>query len=334
MADEQPKINLELFDKEVHRLLNQSIETIKVRFGDMLAIGGDQPDLALVEKYTTVYNRMMPDEHIQHYELLFNAHRRLFLSVLDDDSFLKRGKLYVSVIQLNHGSDVRLKKLERDARIPISNIYKIACDVKDAHIAAFKKYHADDSDVVDPSRDGLRPQIILLHLFRIFYHIITTEDRTAIGKIVTTLEETLGLPNRTVIQPAITTTAASNIATNGGLSSLFSMATGLMEKMGMNPPDIKPPSESEITNIISQVFNSEHTQSAIQGMFSSLQNCDNFETAVSTVIQKVTDKDTMEAIQATVVNATSQISHDPNTASSTTSSSTTQSIGYAPAYAE
>lgn len=325
MTEDQPQINEDLFDKEVGKLLKQCIETITTRYKEIISIEGKHADLASTEKYTKVYNRMKPNEHIEHYETLYNANRRQFLSVLDDDKFLRNGNLYVSVLKLTRDSEPVHRTIEKQARIPISNIYRMACELRDAHIAAYDGY--DGIVVPESNTDELRPQIILLHLFRIFYHIITTSDQTALGKIVTTLESNLGVKTRTVVTPGISAASASDIATGGGLSSLFTMATSLMSKMGLNPPEnIKPPSESEITNVISQVFNSQHTQNAIQGMMSSLQGCNDFESAVGTVIKSVSDPATMEAIQASVVNATGQnLAITDSTTASTTTSTTTSS---------
>ena len=59
-------------------------------------------------------------------------------------------------------------------------------------------------------------------------------------------------------------------SSNGGLSGLFALATSMMEKMGCRPPpNIKPPSENEISAVINTVFNNETTQNAIQARFNS-----------------------------------------------------------------
>ena len=95
---------------------------------------------------------------------------------------------------------------------------------------------------------------------------------------------------------------AGGAGTGGGLSSLFTMATTMMEKMGYKPPpNMKPPSENEISNVINTVFNNETTQTAIQGMFSSLNGCQDFGSAIQEVVKNVTDPKTMEAIQGSVV---------------------------------
>jgi len=291
------------FDREFRLLVKQSQEAIQARYGVSMELGETRSELVCLNRYLGIYNSMTPQEHYSYFETLFNRNRTSVLNCLKDDRWIRTGRL---VIQFGEGIKGMPERC-RQIRIMLSEIFLIACDLQQT---AERALDGIDEQIAQSAggKDLIRPNILLLHLLRIFYHLTDSADKESLGIIVTQLENDLGVSKKTVgsepwITPATTAAASgTQTAASGGLSGLFTMATSMMEKMGYKPPPgMKPPSEGEISTVISTVFNNETTQNAIQGMFTSLQGCQDFGSAVQTVVKNVTDPATMEAIQGSVM---------------------------------
>ena len=284
-----------LFDREVRLLIQQADETLRVRFGTSIELGKIPDELSSLTRYFGIYSKMSPDEHYQYFESVFNQKRREILNTLKDDRWLRTGRIR---IQFGQGNK---KVEEKKIMIMLSDIFLVACEIQEQaekSLEGIAEEHASGA----AGKDIIRPNILLLHLMRIFYHLNDGPDKKAVGDIVTQLETDLGVKNKTVGASSAPPPATQGV-TGGGLGGLFNIATNMMSKMGFQPPaNMTPPSEGEISNVIETVFNNPTTQNAIQGMFSSLQNCTNFGDAVNTVVQNVTDPQTMEAIQGSVAN--------------------------------
>lgn len=287
------------FDREFRLLIKQAQETIQARYGISLELGDSRPELVCLDRYLAIYNSMTPQEHYSYFETLYNRNRNAVLNCLKDDRWIRTGRLVIQFGEGIKGMAERCKQI----RIMLSEIFLIACDLQQT---AERALDGIDEQIAQSAggKDLIRPNIILLHLIRIFYHLNDGADKEILGDIVTQLENELGVIKKTVgSEPwASSTPNVNQTATSGGLSGLFTMATNMMEKMGYKPPPgMKPPSEGEISTVINTVFNNETTQNAIQGMFTSLQGCQDFGSAVQTVVRNVTDPATMEAIQGSVM---------------------------------
>lgn len=287
------------FDKEFRLLIKQAQETVQARYGLSLELGDVRPELICMNRYLSLYNNMTPSEHFQYFENMFNRFRTQILNTLASDIWLRNGRI---AIQFGEGVKEVMER-SKQIRIPISDVFVIACELQ---ATAEKSLDGIDEKFVNGTadKDLIRPNILLLHLMRIFYHLNDGADKEALGVIVTHIENELGVPRKTVgsepwkVQP-VPPISIQNA--KGGLSSLFDMATGMMEKMGFQPPaGLKRPSEEEMGSVISSVFQSETTQNAMQGIFTSLQGCNDFGTAIQTVVRNVTDPTTMSAIQESV----------------------------------
>lgn len=290
------------FDREFRALITQSQEIIKAKYGVSLDIGDVRPEFVCLNRYLSIYNSMTPDEHFRYFETLYGRKRHEILNCLKDDRWLRTGGI---TIQFGEGikSTKEIEEKRKQVRIMVSDIYLIACELQ-----AQAEKSLDGIDITFAKdvggKDLIRPSIVLLHLIRIFYILNEGTDKVQLGAILTQLETDLGVSKKTVYDeaPPKVPLPETGPAVTGGLSSLFSLATGMMEKMGYKPPPgMKPPSEGEITTVINTVFNNETTQNAIQGMFTSLQGCNDFGTAVQEVVKNVTDPKTMEAIQGSVM---------------------------------
>lgn len=298
-----------LFDDEVRKFIAQSIETIKTRYGAVMEFGEVRTELVCINKYLSIYNSMKPEEHYQYFENLYNRNRQAVLNCRKDNLWIIKNKL---TIQFGEGT--KLAEKCKQIRIPITDIFTIAFDLQDKAEAMLDGFE----DRTLGGKDLIRPNILLLHLIRIFYYLTDGSDREQLSKIISELEDELGVPNDKRVAPSLNTVTAPSSDVNpgsavtGGLSGLFTMATSMMQKMGINPPEgLKTPSEDEITNVISSVFNSEVTQNAIQGVFSSLNGQQDLGSAIGQMMKGLADPNAMAAIQETVNNTAQAVVTTP-----------------------
>lgn len=297
------------FDREFRSLIKQAQETIQARYATSIELGDVRVELVCMNRYLGIYNNMDPQEHYCYFENIYNRNRNAVLNSLKDDKWLRNGKI---TIQFGDGikSTKEIEEKRKQVRIMLSDIFNIACDLQtkaEKALDGIDEKFAQDAG----GKDLIRPNILLLHLLRIFYYLNDGSDKTLLGDLVTQLENDLGVTKKTVGDEPTKPVEASSGAAAGGLSGLFTMATSMMQKMGYQPPPgMKPPTEGEITNVINTVFNNETTQNAIQGMFSSLQGCQDFGTAVQQVVKNVTDPKTMSAIQESVAQTTHALNLD------------------------
>jgi hypothetical protein len=307
------------FDEQFRAFVKQAQETINERYGKSLEFGSENMDLLCLNRYFQIYNQMnSPPEHYRYFETVFNKNRQEILKTLEQsldpnkegfevaDNWIRNGKI---VIQFGEGIKVEKEKEEkmRQLRINISNIYLVACDLQEK---AEKNCDGIDEQFVSDlgGKDLIRPNILLLHLIRIFYYLNEGSDKAPLLVIVNQLEDMLGVKTKTG-EPVITNNQ-SNTSTpvTGGLSGLFNMATNVMDKMGYRPPaGLKPPTENEITQVINNVFNNPQTQNAIQGMISSLNGVQDFGTVINSVIKNVTAENTMDALQTSIKESTQEL---------------------------
>lgn len=323
------------FDHELRALIKQARDTIISKYPDE-SVRELKPPMELVSltRYNTIYVSMSPIEHYKYFETIYNRKRMEIINCLKgdatkgerhiDDRWLRSGNL---VVQFGEGVKAASREIDEKrklVRIMLSDIYLIACDLQRQAEEVLSEIGADVGDK-DISKDLIRSNIIMLHLMRIFYHLNEGNDKKQLGEIVTFLETELGVTKRTVNTAAVdvATQAATGGAAAGGLSGLFTMATSMMEKFGYKPPaGLTPPSEEEITKVISNVFSNEATQNALQSVFTGLNGSQDFGTAIQKAVAGVTDPKTMEAIQNSVMNTAQQALNKPEQGAASTSSST------------
>ena len=296
------------FDREVKQLIKQSEETIQSRYSHLFELGETRPEMTALKRYLNIYTSMKPEEHYCFFETFYNRNRIDILNCLKSDKWIKNGKL---VIQFGEGIQGLSEKC-KDRKIMLSDIYVIACDLQET---AEKSIDGIDEKFANDikEKDFIRPNILLLHLMRIFYYLNDGIDKVQLGEIVSKLEDDLGIQSdrKTVVKSQLQTTSDGD--GEEGLSSIFTMAINMMEKMGIKPPpNMKTPTNKEISQVVSRVFNNDATQGAIEKMFSSLQGCTDFSSAVQTVVKNVTDPETMGAIQESVIQTAQIASQMPS----------------------
>ena len=323
-AEAKIKANVKrsLFDHEVRALIKQAQDTIISKYPDETIRELKPPvELLSLNRYNTIYSSMDPAEHYRYFETIYNRKRLDILQSLKgeaakgdrhiDDRWLRSGNI---TIQFGEGIKAASREIEEKrklVRLMLSDVYLIACDLQRQAEEAMSALAEINPDV--DAKDLIRTNILMLHLMRIFYHLNDGADKKIIGDIVSYLEDELGVSKRTVnANGTATMPDANNVAAqainatagSGGLSSLFTMATSMMEKFGMKPPPgLKPPTEAEITTVMNNVFTNPATQNVLQSVVSGLNGTQDFGAAIQRAVTTVTDPATLAAIQGTVVNA-------------------------------
>jgi hypothetical protein len=318
------------FDREVRALIKQASDTIISKYPDEDVREFNPPvELVTLNRYNTIYGNTSPTEHYKYFETIYNRKRMEIITCLKDDAskgerhiddrWLCAGKL---VVQFGEGIKAASRELDekrKQVQIKLSDIYNIACELQKQ---AEEFIGETGANADSGGKDLIRTNILMLHLMRIFYHLNEGADKKQIGEIVTFLEAELGVSKRTVTTAAadVAKQAATGPATGGGLSSLFTMSLSMMEKFGYKPPaGLVPPSEEDITKVISNVFSNEATQNALQSVFTGLNGTKDFGTAIQKAVAGVTDPKTMEAIQSSVMNTAQEALNRPGQGTAPTS---------------
>lgn len=271
------------FDKELRAFVKQAKECTKTRYQYDIKLGDTITELTCCDRYMKLYYQMEPEEHYQYFETLYNRNRAEFLNCIDDDEFLSNGNL---VIQFGEGIKDIVEKC-KNVKIMISKFYQSA-----SHLQS----KCDNPDDID----SIRPKILMLHLFRIFYHLNEGTDKLRLGEIVTSLEKDLRTKTLTVGSEPW---ARVNSGEPSSLSGLFNIAKGMMSKFGINLPDnFQPPSDNEVSDLMNNIFENADAQRTLQTVVTSLKDCDNLNDAIKTVVQNVTDEKTMSTIQESLKN--------------------------------
>ncbi len=300
------KIKCELFDKELRKLISESIETINVRYKKSMELRGDiRHELYCINRYFEIYKKMNPMEHYCYFETIYNKHRINILNTLDDDSWLRNGDI---TIHFGEGmkSDPEIEAKRKNVKILLSAIYLIACDLQQMELMSRDGL---DEKFAAATKDELRPNIILLHLMRIFYHLHDGKDKEELVNIVDKLETQLGVTKKT--KQFLSQNDLSSAPTTGALSGIFNLATDMMKKLGVNAPEnLKPPTETEISDVINKVFSNDATQNAIQNMLSSMKDTKDFGSAFQQVIKTVANPETIGNLQESIKQTTEIALHE------------------------
>lgn len=237
----------ETFDQEIKSLFEQSSEILDNRF--RINLGQPKPVIKYLNRYKQIYKGTLPSDHFIYFRTIFDEKKKYILKSLEDDSWLKRGKV---VIQF--GSHMpQLKGKCADIKIKLSKIYQCAIELQES---AYKVIGDMNQEMLEPSKDLIRPSIFMLHLLRIFYCVCNKDDQEILLPSIGSLEADLQVKNRLYTPPA-NTTPFGNIGAIFGdlntdpegsiLSPAFTFATSFLKQQGQEiPEDIKPPNNKTI----------------------------------------------------------------------------------------
>jgi hypothetical protein len=351
------------FDHQLRVLIDKLIEVVNIKYAVNIDNDEVRPEIVSINRYLNLYNQMQPEEHFAFFELVYNRNRNDILNTLQvfkdinnkimqsEDiigmpSFLsKQFWLCTKNINIQFGDGVKnFAEKYRNIRLPLSTIYNMALSLQEA---AEKIMQDIDKDFISPNiaQDIIRPNILLLHLMRIFYYLNDGIDRTPLGEIVTYLEVELGTKGRTVgSEPWLhKRNTLSNADPNSGIASIFNFGFNIMRQFGLDPPkDITIPTEADLKNTLDTVLSNDITKNAMQNITKAIspmvngQNStgeipsDKISEMFTTVINNIAKPETLSAIQQSLTQ-TANIAKDAalnggktdnNTESSESSAST------------
>ena len=272
--------NSENLDKNIRTLLNFLKKVIEINDRRRLNLNG-QPNLVLsyLNKYAKAYSLSCNNDpngtltHIDYFLQIYKPYRTAILR--GESSWLKLNNVYV---QYGDG----IPGVRRDIRILLSDIYLMAYELRKQ--AEYRLEGLPDKEW-ETCEELNFPDIILLHLYRIFREICP-EDKDQLSKCIIDIEDELGISHSggggsmlsnsnsnsgglgtlgnlggldKLIGPLLTTiTKATSDGENGGLSDIGS----LLGKLDL----------SSIMSSFTNTLQDPDTQASIQTTIGQLQS--------------------------------------------------------------
>ena len=248
------------FEQSLDRLFKILQKVLEVREKYVLNLTGSNPTLLCLNKYikayeydSTKYGKEGIKSHINYFEKIYNTHRESVLTGYKNDNWLKNGQIIIQFGEETNGIGIS------NVKILLSTIYNEACDIR---TRAEEKLVGLSDEEYQKCQEIIYPEIILLHLYRIFVYILeqksNSTDLIKLRNCLRDLEVELKIPTASA-QAAPSTTPVAPTAPSenslGGLGGLMNMATQFMQKIGMNVEGIQLPSENDITNVLGNIFN-------------------------------------------------------------------------------
>lgn len=307
------------FFNEVIKLIDAICNVVKSKHGNFIPSDAETI-IDCAQAYKNIFTKMDPHEHYMYFEKLILDFRSEIVRGHIDDMWLRLKRSKPVIVQFGYNllknKDLDNDKRERleKRRILISDAYKIALELEETTKSRIAKLGNDDINGINKV-DLVYPRIILLHLYRIFYILLEdSKDKDDIADFVKKLETELSVPEKDQLvgsEPWKKPEPAP--AASGGESSLFGMATSLMQKFGLPVPEgIKTPSNDELTGVIKQVLSSPATSNLLKGVMSSIPKegeaatPEGMQNILTNIVQSVSDPNTLSTIRTTVEEAAKQ----------------------------
>src|SRR5947209_2545967 len=248
------------------------------------------PALAALKKYITTYNRTSPWEHIEFFMAVYQKYRSAIKIGYKNDEWLK-----VETVNIRYGDS------KSPIRIPLSMIYNLACKIRDLVKEELKGL---PDEMYEDKVELIYPDVFMLHLYRVFYECVIfhqnvkfKDDANEIKTIIQEIEKELK------VEPE----AELNTTGSGMMGGIMNMATKVMGQLGIKPPEnAKLPSEQELGNVITSVFDNPNTKSVIGGIFNNLKDCTDIGQVMNKLAGTLADPKLSQAIKDTVAPITEQ----------------------------
>ena len=275
------------FDQEMKSLFEQSIEILNNRY--TINLGEPKPVLKYLKRYNQFYKATLPSEHFIYFKSIFDNHQKVIIKSLEDDSWLKKGNI---VIQFGaHLPQLKGKCL--DIKIKLSKIYNCAIELQES---AYNVIADMNQEMLEPSKDIIRPSIFMLHLLRIFYCVCNKENQDLLLPSISSLESDLGVKNR-LSQPASTLPFANIMNMFSGLTDdpegsvlapAFEGITSMLKQGNHDIPDnIKAPSNKVLLGYINDIVNMEGVKETYSKVSSAVNNKDDLMTTIGNLAKNV-----------------------------------------------
>lgn len=278
----------ETFDQEIKSLFEQSSEILDNRF--RINLGQPKPVIKYLNRYRQIYKGTLPSDHFVYFKTIFDEKKKYIFKSLEDDGWLKRGKV---VIQF--GSHMaQLKGKCADIKIKLSKIYNCAIELQES---AYKVIGDMNQEMLEPSKDLIRPSIFMLHLLRIFYCVCSKEDQEVLLPSIGSLESDLGVKNRLYQPPANTTPFANIGAIFGDLNTdpdgsifapAFDFAKNFLRQQGQDiPDDIRPPSNKVLSGYMENIAQHDGVKQAYGKLSDAMTGKADIMTTITDILTTV-----------------------------------------------
>lgn len=328
METQEPIDKASLFDNSFREYIRKCKDVIKEKYCEDIDNVYLDPNMKAIKRYFQLYKKMNSSEHFQYFEKIYNVNRSKILND-DNDEWIRKGDIIIQLGGLKLTGVKATDDKRKQIRIYVSDIYNISCNLRDQA----KKLYADiDIEFIEEKGklDMQGSDLLLLNIMKIFYHLNDGDDKMLLIKIINRLENKLGIlvkTEMTVTPSTNTTNTNTNTNNTGGFSGLFSIARTIMESSGIKPPpEMKTPTDEDVSRSINAVFQNEGTKNVIQKMVSSLQGCTDIGTAISSVVKDISNPTTINALQTSIQQTAQQAVGNTNNNTNVTNNNTNDSV--------
>ena len=296
-----------LFDNSFREYVRKCEDVIKENHGDKNDLDLDR-NMAALDTYFRLYKKMDCSSHFQYFEKIYAVNRSKILN--SDDEWITKGDIIIQLGGLTPTGNESTDEKRRKVRIYVSDIYNISCLIRDRTKELFS-----DIDIEYIGEKGKLdmqgPDILLLSIMKIFFHLVPNDDKVFLVNIINKLEDKVGILIKTAM-PVLSSNTTNNNG-GGGFSGLFSIARTIMESSGIKPPpEMKTPTDEDVSRSINAVFQNQGTKNVIQKMVTSLQGCNDIGSAINTVITDIANPTTIGALQTSIQQTAQQAVNNNN----------------------
>lgn len=278
--------DIKIFDDNLSELLTLLKKIIKSHEARNLKLSSQRnPVLTRLENYIKTYDKTEPEDHLWHFQKIFNNNKPAILRGPGRDNWIKNGSLLIQF-----GEDVG--KPSQNIKIHLTSIYTIACKLRDEMSSVLKGLPNSDQ-----SEELSYPSLMLLHLYKIF-HEISEDNKETLLEHITSLEKDIGIRNK------------SKSGNNDPLGGILGTVTDLMGQMGVKLPEgQKMPSQDELGKMLGNMMNNPQAKSLIGNVMQEMKECKSIGDVVNKLVNNLgVDAGTKQSLQENLNNASSMFS--------------------------
>ena len=272
-----------LFDVEFQTLLDKCKDVLSAREGNItLNVPIVNPIVRSLNNYIKTYKeRTEPEEHVEYIQQIFKANR---ISILKGDrSWLEKN---ISIQYLN------IAKI----KVHLSKIYNTSLQLQRDSEKRLEGPHTPEEE---EKIELIYPDILYLHLLRLFREVTDVKDSASLDKLILSLENELGIKRANS-----TGTSNSNPLQAMGLETMISQATDILKECGVKPPEgTSFPSANEIVPMFSNLLKDERVKGFMSMVVNGMKSGNTTE-LINSMVGLVGDPNLKNAIMSTIEQAT------------------------------
>lgn len=252
--------DLSKFDTKVMDLFNLCRDILNAYEKRNLKLNNrSNPFLSKLEKYSRVYARTDPIEHIPYFETIFQSNKRFILIGPQRDNWLLENNCL-----LHYGADCNINS---GVVLHLSSIYLTAVKLKD-------ELTEENSGLpLNPMNETKYPKQFIYILYCIFNELPCVADKSEIQIKLTehirTLEEQLGKKS-----------------TNSDLGDIFSQLSGMVEQFsGQKIDKSSMPQPDQLQSMMSGFMDNPQTKNVVGNLMQSLQGANGIQDIAGKLLQ-------------------------------------------------